>query len=447
MPRNRAKRFLGIPDEFWIAFVIVVGFFLKVVYNINVGWSSATVNGGVWQEYAKTQSGGHISVIQYLYSHHSLPDFDPRQYACFSNPPFYYILSSVLLEIFHRLMRWSIAFSLMLLQFFNAIYVFAGQMAAIGILLKFGIRGRKLLTAVIFLMMFPAFYTLGAALDGLALCFMFMMLSLNTALSWYASRRYKSLRMTAIFAGLGLMTSYACAAVLPPIIYLVVKGARDGRRNDTPIRGQILKGSLVTALLGLWWPVYLLFRFGVPFFYVEASFGMTITASVGERLSLPGISVLRHLHTVGSDMRETNLLGQLFKTAVLDFDALNISLAGTYWLTMILLFIVIAICLISHVMYADILITARIDHVYEMFLVIGELVMIAGYVFTAFRYPYVGTMNFRKIAPIIIFPLVGMSLCGGDEGDKKFERICSRLMSGLVLIMAFAAAFLYGFYA
>ena len=34
MSRARTRRFMGIPDEFWIGFVIMVGFFLKLVYEI-----------------------------------------------------------------------------------------------------------------------------------------------------------------------------------------------------------------------------------------------------------------------------------------------------------------------------------------------------------------------------------------------------------------------------
>ena len=190
MTRSRSRRFLGIPDEFWVGFVVMVGFFLKLVYDIELGYTRGTVSAGVWKAMKDgVPNSGQIGVIQYYFTTHHLPDFDPRSVSCFSNPPFYYIVSALYLEIFHRLLRWDIGIALHVVQCINVVYVLIGTGACIGILGKFGIRGRKMVISILFLTFFPTFYLLSGALEPAAMSYMFMMLSLQSSLSWYNSRR------------------------------------------------------------------------------------------------------------------------------------------------------------------------------------------------------------------------------------------------------------------
>ena len=90
MARTRNRRFLGIPDEFWIGFVIMVGCFLKLVYDTRISYSAFTINAGSWMEFADGHPNpGHIGLMQYYMTVMHLPDFDPRTVTCYSNPPFY----------------------------------------------------------------------------------------------------------------------------------------------------------------------------------------------------------------------------------------------------------------------------------------------------------------------------------------------------------------------
>ena len=73
MTRAHGKRFMGIPDEFWIGFVIMVGFFLKLVYVIHLGFTSGTLNPGAWSDL----TAGQFSriTVNVLFDTHGLADF------------------------------------------------------------------------------------------------------------------------------------------------------------------------------------------------------------------------------------------------------------------------------------------------------------------------------------------------------------------------------------
>ena len=448
MARSRSKRFMGVPDEFWIGFVIMVGFFLKLIYDIKLGWASGTVGAGVWQDLERADfvPGGHLSVIQYYFTHHMLPNVDPRTAPAFANPPLYYITSSLLLEVFNRILGWSISISLHLVQCMNVIYVMVGECCGIGILQKFGIRGRKQVVSILCLIFFPAFYNLSGAMNGSAMCFMYSMLAVSSALSWYNSRRAKTLRSCAIEIGLGLLTSPAALLILPPVIYLIRKGAVDGRRNETPVPVQAKRFAATVSALGLSWQAYIMIRYKLPLFYIGTE-GLTGTVGTPvSRISLPTLKMLTHLHTEGNAALESNVWAQALKTSVVDFAALDLSLKVTRISAVILVFMVLAVLILQHAMLIYVLASMRMEHVHAMFIIIGELTLLAGYVICCLMYPYTEIMDFKMITPVIIFPLIGMGLCGGEASDGPFEMITSRVTGFLILLMSVLTAFLYGFY-
>ena len=96
MNKTKTKRILGFPDLFWIGFVIMVGFFLKLVYDIQAGWTITSHDLGVWLEEGWRPGGGVLGVIQYYYNMHRLPDIDPRTLTGYAGPPLYYMMVKLL---------------------------------------------------------------------------------------------------------------------------------------------------------------------------------------------------------------------------------------------------------------------------------------------------------------------------------------------------------------
>jgi hypothetical protein len=310
-------------------------------------------------------------------------------------------------------------------------------------------------TAVFFLFYFPGFYLLCGAMDGSAMAFMFSMMALSGVLSWYDSRRQKVLLLSALYLGLGFLTSYATIVVVPAILVILYSAAKDRKRNRVPFIKQLTRFGVIVCVMSLIWPIYLSVRFHLPLFYVEKT-GATIPAayaSVFSRLGIPDIQQFLHVHTHGHLIPEYlayeyNIWAQTFKTAVVDFHAIDTSAKGTYVITVFLLFLTIAICLLMHVMmFYSIFGAGRIHRVHKKVLLIGYFSVLAGYIASCFIMPWTGTMHFRWIAAMQIFPLVGMCVCGSrDSSDNLFEKISTRIVDLLIFVMVVLTAFLFNYY-
>lgn len=451
MSITRTGKFMGVPDEFWIGFLIMVGVFLKLYYAISVDFLSIHADSGAWLAGTATQPGpGHIGVIQYYYTYHALPQMEPLQFPYFGNPPLFYIVAALIVDIFHRLFGWQISIALRMVLVFNTVFVLTGTSCGIAILRKFGVRGRKLVLCIFFLMYFPAFYNLSASLDPSAMAFMLTMLCMNTMLSWYHSRRAGTLTHCALQFGLAMMTSESAIILLPPLLLLMLHAHADGRRNHIPLGKQYVRFGFIAGVLSLWWPVYRLLRYHLPPFYIPASFGKRVDSSFFSRLLLPESNLLWHLHTEGYGAAEHNIWAQTFKTSVVDFHSINLSMDEIYILAFLAVCLAVAVFILSHVMLVRVLSRKRLPRVFRDFIIVGYAAVLVYYLFICWRYPYIGTMDFKRIAPVLIFPLVGIGLCGVKGGSGGAIPVMDSALSSAVAIMLVLlcglSMFLFGFY-
>ena len=452
MNEGKSRRILGFPDEFWIGFVIMIGIFLKLVYDVTAGYDISTHALGEWVEIINDiPNPGHIGVIQYYFTYHRLPNFDPSLISGYNNPPLFYVISALLLKIFHVDMGWSLGTMLHCIQCLNAVFVMVGSFAGIGMLSKFGVRGRKQVVCLLFMMFFPGFYNLGAAMDNTPLCFMFMMLSLNTALSWYRMRNRGSLIRSALFLGLGMMTKLTAFVVILPIASLFVFARFYDRRSSSEAYFKELGLYAAIALpLGLFYPLRNLIRFGTSPFYmdVEAEAWQDVSAySVAQRLGPAPLSNLTHLHLTDQTYYEYNIWAQTFKTSVVDESALNLSLKVTNALALILLAAVILFSILAVIMLVRTLFGGRLAVEHKVFIPVGLIGTLIFYIIRCFVNPTVSAMNFRVIPTVLIYLLAGYGLCGNESSlDNTFESVTSKIADGLILIISVLSAFLFGFY-
>lgn len=451
MQNYQRKRFLGIPDEFWIGFVFLVGIFLKLVYDINAGYQYPTVDAGTWEKMAgDLPNSGHIGVLQYIFTHFRYPDVDLTNYPEFTNPPLFYWVGAGILFVVHHVMGWAIGTSLHLLQCFNVVYVLVGAACGIGMVYRFGIRGRKLTVSFLFLSFFSAFYVLGASLTPDAMAFMFSMLALRNGLVWYETRRSRDFYKTAFFIGLGIMCSFAVLMVIPAVYTLYYFAKRDGRRNETPLGRQLLISIICIALLGGWWPVFRMVRYHIPLFYSKFEDMQSYSVagySIFTRLRIPSARQLTELNSVGLPEYEHNIWAQIFKTALTGFAPPKPGLRTTRNLAVFTLYLSIILSILMHVMWFYMMFTARLEKPMKRFLAVGYFSMLILFIIVCIRYPYTYVMDYKLIAPIVIFPVIGSGLCGyGTDSDNIFERTASRIADGITLLYAVLTAFLFGFY-
>lgn len=453
MGNGRSKRFLDIPDEFWIGFVFLVSFLLKLIYDIQTGYSAATVNAGVWKVMEHgIPNEGHVGYIQYLFTFHHYPTtVDPKNYACFIDPPFYYVICSLILEVIHRMIHWPIGTALHVLQCMNVLYVTVGCSHMIAMVHKFGVRGRKLVVCILFLSFFPTFYNLSAELSPNAMSFMFSSGALSHSLSWYRSRRQKSFLTAAVLIAMGLLTAWQGILVVPPVLVLYYYAVKDGRRNEVSLQRQMRRALIFLLPCSVLWPLYRLIRFHIPFFYAQERlrpYGSVSRFSVFSRLAIPGRSLFEDLHTLGVPSREYNIWAQTLKTAVFNFQAISFSRGEARFFSEVVFRLSIVICILYHVMWIYTMFTVRIEQSLKRFLQIGYFSYLLIYIISCIRFPYIYYMNFLRIAPIVIFPVIGMGICGyGSSTDTWFEKVTGWAANVLTLMFALMTTFIFGFYA
>ncbi len=445
---STSKRILGFPDAFWIGYAIMVAIFLKLVFDIQHDYAAFTPHVGKWTELARgTAHSGNLGVIQYYFTYHHLPDFSPMGTTGYADPPFFYIFCAGLLELTHRLGHWAIGTCLHCISCLNAIFTLVGTLSGIGLLRKAGIRGRGLVAAILFLLFFPAYYFLGQRLNGDAMAFMFSALSLNAAAGWFQTRRKRTLIFSAVFFGLGTLTSFAAFAVLPALIALVVQAGLDGRTEGRVFRSQIIPSAIVAGAMSLVWPIYNLIRFGVPLFYAGAPEGfMEVGAGVSffERMNPLHIFALFDPEMVNALDTGANIPMQSFRSAFFS-EYLMTFTDFTRMLSKVYLFLGIFVLLLMHVLWIWALFTDSMSRPLKVFTVVGYVAMIIGHVCICLGIPYAEMADFRFLPAIVFFPLLGMASMGKRE--EKTARFFVAVENWSIFIFALVTAFLIGFYA
>lgn len=453
MSEPKSRRILGFPDVFWIGFVIMIGVFLKLVYNVTAGYEVYTHNLGQWAEIVNDiPNGGHLGVLQYYYTYGHLPNFDPTLIAGYTNPPLFYWIGALVLKIFHDGMGWNLGSVLHCIQCLNFVYVLAGMFAGVGIIQKMGVKGRKHVMLLLFLMFYPGLYNLGAGLENTPLAFMFAMLSMNMALKWYEGRKRGSLIGSAITLGLAMMTKLSAGVVLFPIVVLFLMARfYDRRSTKSSFYANIGIFAAVSLPLGLWYPIRNLIKFGTSLFYVmpETELWQDVsTYSAAQRLGLPSFSELFQLHQTTSTYYEYNIIAQTFKTTVADENALNLSTAGPLLLSRLLVLILLIFTVLALVMLIYALAGPRMSLEKKLFTLTGLGTSVLFYIIHCFRNPTVSAMNFREIPFAIFFLCIGVGMCGNaTEQDNLFEKAATALSHVLIVVIALMSAFLFGFYA
>ncbi len=453
MDDNATKRILGFPDEFWIAFVIMIGFFLKIIFDVSSGYNFQARNLGTWTYLESGQAHeGTLGVIQYLFENHRLPDFDPRTVSGFESPPLYHVFCALFLEVFHRAAGWKIGTCLHCLQCVNAIFVTAGSLCVIGILRKCGLVGRELVASILFMTFFPAFYIIGASFSPEAMCFMFCTFALYNSITWYRTKEMKHITRAAVFLGLGMSVSYTASAILPAVLSVMALSVRDKRFSRKSLKAPFERFFLIAGIGALWWPVYNLIRFGVPLFYRKFSYEswemLKGRYSVWMRIKLPSINEFSDMQIDSGGKYLYNIWAQTLKTAIFDYNAINMELRPTHIMAGLLLFMNILLCILFHVMWIRSLMGHRMRREIKVFTGVGYLGALIGYTVFCLRNPIVSAMNFCYIPTIILYPITGMAICGAaGRNATGLDRVLTRVCNWVIVIFAVVAAFLFGYYA
>ena len=143
---------------------------------------------------------------------------------------------------------------------------------------------------------------------------------------------------------------------------------------------------------------------------------------------------------------EYNIWAQTFKTAAVDYQAVDLSSGPGRFFAGLILGLSIALCLLWHLMWIREMIRNPVRQPLRLFLAAGYLSMLFLYLVWCLARDSITAMTFRLIPGIFFFPLIGMSLGGEGASGDLFHRILFRISSWGALIFAAVTAFTFGFF-
>ena len=250
----------------------------------------------------------------------------------------------------------------------------------------------------------------------------------------------------------GMSVSYTASAILPAVLSVMILAVRDKRFGRKSLRAPFIRFFMIAGVGALWWPVYNFFRFGVPLFYRKFSYEswemLKGKYSVWMRIRIPSINEFSDMQIDSGGKYLYNIWAQTLKTAIFDYNAINMELRPTHFMAGLLLFMNILLCVLFHVMWIRSLVGHRMRREIKVFTGVGYLGALIGYTVFCLRNPIVSAMNFCYIPTIILYPITGMAICGAaGRNASGLDRILTKVCNWVIVVFAVVAAFLFGYYA
>lgn len=407
--------------------ILLAGFLLKLLYIAAVPYDISKHDLGSFTltGFSDTDNG-HLGLISYLYTFRYLPDFDPRLKYGFYNPPGFHILAALWYGINRRL-GFAPLTCLENLQILTLVFVSVGICVMVKILEELFEKDRYLLYAAAFLSFFPFFIIFSGTLNNDALAFLCSMTAILYALRWYREQSAKNIVLIAVSVGFGMFTKLNVGLLAFPIGFLFLYSLIKRRKEVGKQLLQFGLFGLICVPLGLYWPLRNLIRFGMPLNYVPdpqsqrqyvGSFGML------QRVGIPSRENLSSPFLSFNPGKEHNIWSQLMKTALFDevprpegMPVFRVCARLLFWLGLLGM----VYCVVSWIR----ILFSRNSMAPERkaFFSILFVSMLLGYVPFCFSFPYICTMNFRYIIPLLLLPCLAWAGGIHTEGHPAVRRV------------------------
>ena len=190
---------------FSFIFIIYIGY----IINTNCATRQHDTRSLIWE------NGGHLGYIQYVLENWKLPDVNPSQYWCFSNPPFFYFISAIFVKFQNVIGRIDYQ-AIENLQFLSMFYILISIIYLNKILELLKIE--KLKNYIIFLVgLSPAIVYLTGSLNNDSLALMLSIMSIFYTIDWYQNTKFSSLIKLALSISLAIMTKINSGIIAIPI--------------------------------------------------------------------------------------------------------------------------------------------------------------------------------------------------------------------------------------
>lgn len=399
---------------------------------------------------------GHAGYIDYILQNWSLPQTDVTKNWGFCHPPLHHIISAVWIWVHENIFVVGHAQARESLQTLSLFYTLVILIAAYKIFRYFKLTGASLYIPLLLVSFHPAFTLFSGSVNNDVLATAFTVCSLLFTLEWYETKSWPAAVKTALCIGLGMMVKLSAAVIFPLAAGFML--ACINKENCSKVLKQVGTLGAVALPLGLWYQIRSYLKWGLPLNYVqEMSTSNKQYLGQGnflERLTdFSGLSSVYELFAKrlkdGSitGVNETNpilaalknsLFGESIGPNSLTIDFVhNISLMF-FWINAVLA--VLAFLAMIYVCCKKCDVPYRLKFLFAVFY--GLLV--ASFLKMAHDYPFVCTMNFRYITPIVIVSALFIGLFVRSlQGNKMLEKPLSRIWGVLAVLFAACSLTVY----
>lgn len=434
--------FCSVEHICWV--FLLFGFILKMIYVAQVSYYYSPHDLGWFSVDGSLFSYGHLSYMQYLFLHRSLPDTYVGQ---FYHPPLFHIIGAVLLAVHHVTDNYSVAFES--IQMINMLFSTVGVIYGYRILKKMGKNDWFLVIGTVFLSFCPAFYIIGAELNNDCLVTMFSIMALYYTLCWREKRDICTILKIALCIGLGMFTKSNAALIAFAVGMIFFYTLIENRGEWKKYISQFFLFGIVCIPLGLCWYVYRLMRFNVPFSYVlkladdSPQYIGNVSALI--RLGFPSIEQLTSCSIDWSRPVDfSNIWGQTFLT--MNYDEGILSLCGSFanLLGIFLLWISIFLSFFLFIRLIQMLLSSAAEISLKILFPINFLILYGSYIKFAFDYPHICTMNFRYIVIVQVILMGGAVIWHKNQPLRGFLDVSIGVCT---VVQSLLATYLFLFFA
>lgn len=382
------------------------GLLLRLVYIYRIPYN-------VNQHDAGNFSSGHIGYIFYLIEHNwHLPDFNPTTVWSFYHPPLHHYLAAIVAKI-SMLFGAGQEAAMENVQFLTVFYGMISLLLSYKILKKFNVRGFSLILPYALLIFHPSLIMLGGSINNDALCLVFMLLTIYTALIWYeAPNKRSTILLALIFAGM-VLTKLSGLLLAPAVALLFLAKFIKEKNQRKNILLQGILFCLICIPLALSFSIRNLILWHVnPFFTLDLGDYLYTGNNILERVFLLHREQFASpfvIYNVTPDNMlavDRNIVFYLLKTSLfgdkffLTADSPFIFAAWALHLVNFLLILLSLICMIAqwiHI-FLSILKEKRIlPYMREIFLFVLYGCSAGSFLLFCFRYPNACSQDFRYV--------------------------------------------------
>lgn len=392
---------------------------------------------------------GHIGYVEYIAKNEALPNFDPRKYWSYYNPPFFHICAAIIFRAFVGLgipeaQSWE------LLQYFSCGAIFVATLGMYKILKQFDIKGIVLWLGTVLLSFHPTLTYLSLTLNNDPLSLMLMVWAIYFAVRWYKEPTTKSIVGVALCVGLGMMTKLTVALIAPPIaILFIVRFFKD--KQYIPQLKQFGVFSAICFPLGLFWSLRNMWLYDMELTYVQS-----LTESSGQyvggysdqaRFGLPTFAdIVRVDSSWSKGSADHNLWSQTLRTSLFDDnmlkwageDAAYKTWASVLMVVSLVLFVLLAVLTINALLRAK-----HISVWLRVFVGLAAILLFFNFVKFCIDYPFTCTIHFRYIAPVLLYGCMGLGMYWTWCKKNLFDRIVMGFVAVGIVSTAVLSTILY----